>query len=94
LVNSYLQTSNPDIYALGDCAEINGQVLPFLQPIQLSAMYLAKNLLGGRAAEAAAMLVKVKTPECRCIWPAKRSAGSELAYHHRSPGYGRPRPER
>jgi NAD(P)H-nitrite reductase large subunit len=45
-VNSYLQTSNPDIYALGDCAEINGKVLPFLQPIQLSAMYLAKNLSG------------------------------------------------
>src|SRR5699024_6278660 len=37
-VDSYLQTSNADIYALGDCAEINGQVLPFLQPIQLSAM--------------------------------------------------------
>lgn len=32
-VDSYLQTSHPDIYALGDCAEINGQVLPFLQPI-------------------------------------------------------------
>jgi NAD(P)H-nitrite reductase large subunit len=53
-VNSYLQTSQPDIYALGDCAEINGQVLPFLQPIQLSALYLAKNLLWcQRAAEAA-----------------------------------------
>ena len=25
-------------YALGDCAEINGMVLPFLQPILLSAM--------------------------------------------------------
>lgn len=43
-VDSYLQTTRPDIYALGDCAEINGQVLPFLQPIQLSAMFLAKNL--------------------------------------------------
>ena len=41
-VDSYLQTTRPDIYALGDCAEINGQVLPFLQPIQLSAMFLAK----------------------------------------------------
>lgn len=41
-VDSYLQTSNADIYALGDCAEINGQILPFLQPIQLSAMVLAK----------------------------------------------------
>jgi len=63
-VDSYLQTSQPDIYALGDCAEINGQVLPFLQPIQLSAMYLAKNLLGASAPlKLPAMLVKVKTPE-------------------------------
>ncbi|MCG0455692.1 NADH:flavorubredoxin reductase NorW [Enterobacter cloacae complex sp. ECC445] len=63
-VNSYLQTTQPDIYALGDCAEINGQVLPFLQPIQLSAMYLAKNLLGGSAPlKLPAMLVKVKTPD-------------------------------
>ncbi|HFZ8995414.1 TPA: NADH:flavorubredoxin reductase NorW [Citrobacter freundii] len=63
-VDSYLQTSRPEIYALGDCAEINGQVLPFLQPIQLSAMYLAKNLLGGNAPlKLPAMLVKVKTPE-------------------------------
>ncbi|ENY0895903.1 NADH:flavorubredoxin reductase NorW [Enterobacter ludwigii] len=62
-VDSYLQTTQPDIYALGDCAEINGQVLPFLQPIQLSAMYLAKNLSGGSAPlKLPAMLVKVKTP--------------------------------
>lgn len=63
-VDSYLQTSQPDIYALGDCAEINGQVLPFLQPIQLSALYLAKNLLGASTPlKLPAMLVKVKTPE-------------------------------
>lgn len=64
MVDSYLQTTQPDIYALGDCAEINGRVLPFLQPIQLSAMYLAKNLLGGSAPlKLPAMLVKVKTPD-------------------------------
>ena len=63
-VDSFLRTSHPDIYALGDCAEINGQLLPFLQPIQLSAMYLAKNLLGGNAPlKLPAMLVKVKTPD-------------------------------
>lgn len=63
-VDSYLQTTQPDIFALGDCAEINGQVLPFLQPIQISAMYLAKNLLGASAPlKLPAMLVKVKTPE-------------------------------
>ncbi|WP_336821562.1 NADH:flavorubredoxin reductase NorW [Cedecea sp. VD20] len=63
-VNSQLQISDPDIYALGDCAEIDGKVLPFLQPIQLSAMTLAKNLLGASdALSLPAMLVKVKTPE-------------------------------
>ncbi|HKM95176.1 MAG TPA: NADH:flavorubredoxin reductase NorW [Buttiauxella sp.] len=63
-VNRQLQTSDANIYALGDCAEIDGMVLPFLQPIQFSAMTLAKNLLG--AADGLvlpAMLVKVKTPE-------------------------------
>lgn len=64
VVDNTLKTSNPDIYALGDCAEIDGQLLPFLQPIQISAMMLAKNLLGGNAPlKLPAMLVKVKTPE-------------------------------
>lgn len=63
-VNRQLQTSDENIYALGDCAEIDGKVLPFLQPIQFSAMTLAKNLLGATNGLALpAMLVKVKTPE-------------------------------
>lgn len=62
-VNDALQTSAPDVYALGDCAEIEGKVLPFLQPIQFSAMTLAKNLLGARhGLTLPAMLIKVKTP--------------------------------
>ncbi|QJW55725.1 Nitric oxide reductase FlRd-NAD(+) reductase [Serratia plymuthica] len=63
-VDATLETSATDVYALGDCAEIEGKLLPFLQPIQFSAMTLAKNLLG--AAETVrlpAMLVKVKTPD-------------------------------
>lgn len=63
-VNRQLQTSDENIYALGDCAEIDGKVLPFLQPIQFSAMTLAKNLLGAAdGLSLPAMLVKVKTPE-------------------------------
>ncbi|HAT1579570.1 NADH:flavorubredoxin reductase NorW [Raoultella ornithinolytica] len=63
-VNSRLQTSDPAIYALGDCAEINGSVLPFLQPILLSAMCLAKNLLSqANELTLPPMLVKVKTPD-------------------------------
>ncbi|MEJ5074228.1 NADH:flavorubredoxin reductase NorW [Enterobacter ludwigii] len=64
IVNGTLQTSDPAIYALGDCAEINGSVLPFLQPILLSALTLAKNLLDQAANLALPpMLVKVKTPD-------------------------------
>lgn len=63
-VDSTLRTSHPDIYALGDCAEINGTVMPFLQPILLSAMCLAKNILGQSGElKLPNMLVKVKTPD-------------------------------
>ena len=62
-VNRHLQTSQPDIWALGDCAEIDGQLMPYLQPIQLSAMALAKTLLGNATpVNLPPMLVKVKTP--------------------------------
>ncbi|HBM7340438.1 TPA: NADH:flavorubredoxin reductase NorW [Klebsiella oxytoca] len=64
VVNSQLQTSHPAIYALGDCAEINGMVLPFLQPILLSAMCLGKNLLAQQGElKLPPMLVKIKTPD-------------------------------
>ncbi len=64
VVDDGLRTSREHIYALGDCAEINGRLMPFLQPILLGAMTLAKNLLGQNASlKLPAMLVKIKTPE-------------------------------
>ncbi|TLV21915.1 NADH:flavorubredoxin reductase NorW [Klebsiella indica] len=64
VVNSQLQTSHPAIYALGDCAEINGMILPFLQPTLLSAICLSKNLLAWQSElKLPPMLVKVKTPD-------------------------------
>lgn len=63
-VDRCLQTSAQDVYALGDCAEIEGQLMPFLLPIQFSATTLAKNLLGmAEAVKFPAMLIKVKTPD-------------------------------
>ncbi|ELY6225740.1 NADH:flavorubredoxin reductase NorW [Cronobacter muytjensii] len=63
VVDDRLATSHPDIYALGDCAEIRGRLLPFLQPAQLCAMTLARNLCGAaQNLTLPAMLVKVKTP--------------------------------
>ncbi|BAK77757.1 nitric oxide reductase FlRd-NAD(+) reductase [Pseudogulbenkiania sp. NH8B] len=46
VVDAYLRTSQPHVYALGDCAEIEGQILPYLQPITLSANALASTLAG------------------------------------------------
>lgn len=63
-VNPQLQTTDANIYALGDCAEVMGKVQSFLQPIQLGAIVLAKNVLGAtETLTLPAMLVKVKTPD-------------------------------
>ena len=45
VVNRQLQTSDSNIYALGDCAQIENKVLSYLQPTLLSANVLAKVLL-------------------------------------------------
>ncbi|MBV1919503.1 MAG: FAD-dependent oxidoreductase [Pseudomonadales bacterium] len=45
-VDSFLRTNIKNIYALGDCAEINGHNLPFISPATLSAKCLAKTLTG------------------------------------------------
>jgi nitric oxide reductase FlRd-NAD(+) reductase len=64
VVNQQLQTSVQHIYGLGDCAEINGTVMAYLQPIMLSANALAKTLLGQPTdLKLPAMLIKVKTPQ-------------------------------
>jgi nitric oxide reductase FlRd-NAD(+) reductase len=73
VTDSQLRTSDPHIYALGDCAEINGKLLPFLQPIQLTASIAANSIAarltpethhpqGEQPLTLPAMLIKVKTP--------------------------------
>jgi rubredoxin---NAD+ reductase len=46
VVDRYLQTSALGIYAIGDCAEVDGSVLPFLEPVQHGARALAATLTG------------------------------------------------
>lgn len=58
-----LQTSAAEVYALGDCAEIDGQTLPYVLPLMQAARALAQTLAGTPTAVAyAAMPVVVKTP--------------------------------
>ncbi|MGR4987978.1 NADH:flavorubredoxin reductase NorW [Vibrio rotiferianus] len=62
-VDAKLQTSVTNVFALGDCAEIQGRMMPYLQPIVLSANVLGKQLLGQEAElKLPPMMVKVKTP--------------------------------
>lgn len=63
VVDKQLRTSSKHVYALGDCAEIDGKVMAYLQPIVLSANTLAKQLLNQESQlSLPPMMVKVKTP--------------------------------
>jgi len=62
-VNRLLQTNEPDIYALGDCAEVDGKVMLYVLPLMASARALAKTLAGTETeVKYGVMPVGVKTP--------------------------------
>lgn len=63
-----LETSAEDVYALGDCAEVEGLVLPFVMPIMHAARALAKTLSGEvTQVNYLAMPVVIKTPACPAV---------------------------
>ncbi|MFM5135830.1 NADH:flavorubredoxin reductase NorW [Aeromonas rivipollensis] len=83
LVDDRLQTSDPHIFALGDCVQWRGQLLPFLQPIVLGANALARTLLGTPTPLILPpMLIKVKTPRYP-LQLAGRTRGEDLAWQCR-----------
>jgi rubredoxin---NAD+ reductase len=95
VVNGMLQTNYKDIYALGDCAEVEGRVLPFVMPIMHAARALAPTLAGNPAPlHYPAMPVAVKTPACPTVvsppepgapgaWKVEGSVdGVKAVFHH------------
>ncbi len=63
ITNSLLETNQTDIFAIGDCAEVNGTLLPYVMPIMQQARALAKTLTGQTTSvHYPAMPVAVKTP--------------------------------
>lgn len=63
IANTLLETNITDIYALGDCVEVNGTLLPYVMPIMQQARALAKTLAGDTThVHYPAMPVAVKTP--------------------------------
>ena len=77
-VNRQLETSASNVFAIGDCAEVDGLVLPYVMPIMQAARALAPNLLGQvTTLTYPAMPVMVKTPALPTIVspPAKGALG-------------------
>jgi rubredoxin-NAD+ reductase len=65
VVNRDLQTSNENIYSLGDCAEVDGQLLYYVMPLMTCARALAKTLTGTLTPVAyGPMPVGIKVPVC------------------------------
>lgn len=95
VVDRHLESSRPNIYALGDCAEVAGLNLPFVLPIMQQARALARTLVGTLTEVVyPAMPVVVKTPACPTVlcpppaqavgeWLVERSAaGLEAAFQN------------
>ncbi|WP_260403186.1 FAD-dependent oxidoreductase [Pseudomonas nitroreducens] len=93
-VDAHLQTSAPGIYALGDCIEVDGQLLPYLAPINEGIRALARTLLGQPSAVRYPLMpVIVKTPaaplcllppplDCAGQWRCEATAdGLSAAFH-------------
>jgi len=68
VVDRLLQTSAEDVYALGDCAEVEGLVLPYILPLMASSRALAKTLSGELTPVSyGVMPVSIKTPACPTV---------------------------
>jgi rubredoxin-NAD+ reductase len=76
-VDRQLRTSDPHIYALGDVAEVEGHVLPFVMPLMNAARALGRTLAGETTpVRYPVMPVIVKTPACPAVvYPPRSSDG-------------------
>ncbi len=67
-VDRQLKTSHANIYALGDCAEVEGLNLLYVMPLMSCARALAQTLAGNPTQVSyGAMPITVKTPACPLV---------------------------
>ena len=79
VTNRKLETSAENVYALGDCVEVEGNVLVYVAPLIASARALGATL-AGKPTDVLypAMPVTIKTPACPVVVsPAPRGAQGE-----------------
>jgi rubredoxin-NAD+ reductase len=79
VANRLLETSAANVYTLGDCAEVEGNVLFYVAPLMACARALAKTLTGTPTQVSyPAMPVTIKTPACPVVVsPAPRDVEGE-----------------
>jgi rubredoxin---NAD+ reductase len=66
--NRSLMTTAPDVFTIGDCAEVDGHVLLYVLPLMAGARALAKTLNGTPTdLSYGVMPVMVKTPACPVV---------------------------
>jgi rubredoxin---NAD+ reductase len=98
VVDRHLETADEHVYAIGDCAEVEGLLLPFIMPIMHAARALARTLAGERTAVVyPAMPVMLKTPACPAVffppavpgggeWHIEREAEGMRAFYRAADG--------
>ncbi len=68
ITDRYLKTSADSVFALGDCAEVEGHVLVYVAPLMAAARALGKTLAGEPTPVTyPAMPVTIKTPACPTV---------------------------
>jgi len=98
VVDAQMRTSDAAIYALGDCAEISGRVMPYILPIVHAIKALTQTITGTpTAASFPRMPVVIKTPVHPVVvatpepddngqWEALRDADGVRALYQSSDG--------
>ena len=98
VVDSLLRTTDPHIYALGDCAETKAGILPFIAPLLAEARILAATLTGKETPlQLPALPVLVKTPALPLVvcppkpgaegtWTVNRTEAGAVAVFHTPQG--------
>lgn len=67
-VDHFLRTNVANVYALGDCSEVEGNVMLYVLPLMAGARALAKTLAGtDTAVTYGPMPVAIKTPACPVV---------------------------
>jgi rubredoxin-NAD+ reductase len=88
MTDRYMHTSMDDIYAIGDCAAVEGQVFAYIEPIRRQAETIAADLRGEDKAFAIhPPLIRVKTPSMPLtICPPANGNGAEATVQSNAAG--------